>query len=172
MHEINDTDWAYAAGFVDGEGCIAVVRSFEPKRGRYYYGVNVVVANNEREVLDWMHELWGGWVVGVSAENKSQRARASWTWRCSTSGARVFLAGIKPWLRIKNLQCNNALLMAELLMRSRRTLGRNPLPRAWLAEQEDLYWRQRELNHRGTGLFIAEPMHSPRRIHRQRLAKA
>jgi len=23
-----DTDWAYAAGFVDGEGCIAIVRSF------------------------------------------------------------------------------------------------------------------------------------------------
>jgi len=24
MTEIKDTDWAYAAGFVDGEGCIAV----------------------------------------------------------------------------------------------------------------------------------------------------
>ena len=28
------TDWAYAAGFVDGEGCIAIVRSFVPLRGR------------------------------------------------------------------------------------------------------------------------------------------
>src|SRR5437660_129608 len=26
MPEISDTDWAYAAGFVDGEGCIAITR--------------------------------------------------------------------------------------------------------------------------------------------------
>ncbi len=55
MTEIKDTDWAYAAGFVDGEGCIAIVRSFEPSRGRYYYGVNVVVSNNDRGVLDSGH---------------------------------------------------------------------------------------------------------------------
>jgi len=28
MAELEPTDWAYAAGFVDGEGCIAVVRSW------------------------------------------------------------------------------------------------------------------------------------------------
>jgi len=42
--EPSDTDWAYAAGFVDGEGCIAIVRSFVKARDRYYYGVHVVVA--------------------------------------------------------------------------------------------------------------------------------
>jgi hypothetical protein len=46
-----DTDWAYGAGFVDGEGCIAIVRSFTPSRGRYNYGVQVVVANRNRSVL-------------------------------------------------------------------------------------------------------------------------
>ena len=61
--EIKDTDWAYAAGFVDGEGCIAITKSFNPTRGRFAYGVAVVVTNCERDVLDWMHEHWGGWVV-------------------------------------------------------------------------------------------------------------
>jgi hypothetical protein len=52
MPEPSDTDWAYAAGFVDGEGCMAVVRSFVPGRDRYVYGVHVVVSNRDREVLE------------------------------------------------------------------------------------------------------------------------
>jgi hypothetical protein len=163
-----DTDWAYAAGFVDGEGCIAVVRSFVPKSSRYVYGVHVVVANTERAVLDWMKAFWGGWVVAVPKHDG--RWRQSWTWRCSGLKAKPFLSGIRPWLRIKQPQCENALVMVDLLQRGRRTLGPYPLPPAWLEEQEKLYWIQRELNHRGTKAFVAEPMHSPRKIHRARSA--
>src|SRR5207249_10845291 len=54
MPEIRNTDWAYAAGFVDGEGCIAITRTFVPSRGKYTYSVAVVVVNRDRAVLDWM----------------------------------------------------------------------------------------------------------------------
>jgi hypothetical protein len=163
------TDWVYAAGFVDGEGCISVSRSFEPKHGRYQYGVQVVVANRDNEVLKWFQTTWGGWVVAVTS--RQGKARESWTWRCPTGlSARPFLTGILPWLRIKRPQCINALAMIELLQKGRRTLGPYPLPPAWLDEQEKMYWIQRELNHRGTDPFVAKPMHSPRKIHRARLA--
>lgn len=161
------TDWAYAAGIADGEGCIAIVRSFTPSRGRYNYGVQVTVSNRDRDVLEWMQQLWGGWVVAVSMGKG--RSRASWAWRCPTGlSAKPFLTGIQPWLRIKRRQCQNALTMIDLLQRGRRTLGRAPLPQAWLDEQEKHYWMQRELNHRGTDFFVARPMHSPRQISRQR----
>jgi len=166
LSEPADTDWAYAAGFVDGEGCIAIVRSFTPSRGRYYYGVNVVVSNGNREVLDWMHSIWGGWVVEIRRRKSSERA--AWQWRVATTLAKPFLNGIRPWLRVKSAQCNNALAMIELFKRSHRTLGRHPIPAQWLAEQEQLYWTQRQLNHRGTTDFIRKPMHSPRRISRER----
>jgi hypothetical protein len=161
-----DTDWAYAAGIVDGEGCIAIIRSFVPKRGRYYYGVHVVVANRDRDVLAWMQSVWGGYVVGVPVQ--STRARPSWTWRCTGPKAKIFLNGIRPWLRIKPEQCANGLVMIELLQRGKRTLGRAPLPQSWLDEQETHYWIQRELNHRGTAEFVKKPMHSSRQIHRIR----
>jgi hypothetical protein len=61
--------------------------------------------------------------------------------------------------------------MIALLRRSRRTLGPYPLPPQWLAEQEQLYWIQRELNHRGSAVFVKKAMHSPRQIHRERLAQ-
>ncbi len=166
MAEPSETDWAYAAGIVDGEGCIAIVRSFVPTRGRYYYQVHVVVANGNREVLDWMQRIWGGWVVAVP--ERDSRARPAFHWRLATTGAKPFLTGVRPWLRIKAPQCDNALAMVALLYRSRHTLGPYPMPPEWIAEQEQLYWAQRELNHRGTAAFVMKPMHSPRKINRDR----
>jgi len=58
--------------------------------------------------------------------------------------------------------------MIALLYRSRHTLGPYPLPPEWLAEQEQLYWIQRELNHRGSAAFVKRAMHSPRKISRAR----
>ena len=169
MPEPSETDWAYAAGFVDGEGCIAVVRAFSPARGLYQYSVQIVVANRDRRVLDWMQCTWGGWVVAVS--NRQGLARASWTWRAPTgASAKPFLTGIRPWLRLKIEQCENAIAMIDLLAPGRR-LGRGRrLPPEIRSQQEELYWIQRELNHRGSASFQAVPMHSPRQIHRERLA--
>ena len=168
MPEIKDTDWAYAAGFVDGEGCIAITRTFVPSRGKYTYSVAVVVVNRDRAVLDWMRDLWNGWVVAGS--NAGGFSRPSWAWRSPAgTSAAIFLTGIRPWLRIKGPQCNNALSMIEVLQRSRYTLGRKFLPPEWQQSQEDHYWRQREMNHRGIKQFVAEPMHSPRRINRARV---
>jgi hypothetical protein len=62
--------------------------------------------------------------------------------------------------------------MIDLIQRGRRTLGRAPLPQTWLDEQEKHYWIQRELNHRGTDLFVPRPMHSPRQISRERAVAA
>jgi hypothetical protein len=169
LAEPKPTDWAYAAGFVDGEGCIAVTRSFSDRSRRYYYGVCVVVSNRDRAVLEWMQSTWSGWVVAMPG--RQANARASWSWRSPTGlSAKTFLGGIRPWLRIKGQQCDNALEMIDLLQRGRRTLGRAPLPSAWLDEQEKLYWLQRELNHKGTEPFVAKPMHSPRKIHSARLS--
>lgn len=114
MAELEPTEWAYAAGFVDGEGCIAVVRAFVPKADRFVYGVHTVVANRERAVLDWLQATWGGWVVDV--RHTRGRARPSFTWRCPTGlSGKPFLTGIRPFLRIKGPQCDNALAMIALL---------------------------------------------------------
>src|SRR5438132_10447781 len=129
MADVKDTDWAYAAGFVDGEGYIAISRSFEPRRGRFYYSVQIVVSNRDRDVLDWMQINWGGWIVSASSPLHGLKARQAWNWRTPTGqSARPFLTGIRPYLRLKIAQCENALPMMDLSRRSRRTLGRQPLP--------------------------------------------
>lgn len=166
MPEPSDTDWAYAAGFVDGEGCIAISRSFVNTRNRYYYSVQVVVTNRDRGVLDWMQSVWGGWVVaGTTPIGHAQRA---WNWRAPTgTSALSFLNGLRPWLRIKGAQCDNALAMIELLRPGRRLGKGRQLPQSIRDKQEQLYWLQREMNHRGSARFVRKPMHSPRKINRE-----
>jgi len=139
-----------------------------PARAKYTYSVTVVVANRERAVLAWFKDLWGGWVVSVP---RTERSRDCWNWRSPTGGScEPFLVGIRPWLKIKGLQCDNALDMIAVLRRSRYTLGPKTLPPEWASLQEHHYWVQREMNHRGTAPFVAEPMHSPRAISRSRRA--
>jgi hypothetical protein len=168
MGEISETDWAYAAGFVDGEGCIAVTRQYVAKRSRFYYGVAVVVANRDINVLEWMRSLWGGCVVNVSGSRKPNEAPA-WHWRAPTGvGAEEFLLGLAEYLRVKMPHCENALAMIGLMKRSFRTLGPHAMPAEWIAEQEAVYWKQRELNHRGASPFVRKSMHSPRSINRMR----
>src|SRR5207302_4100828 len=116
------TDWAYVAGLVDGEGCIAVIRFYEPRRERYYYGITVVIANTDRAVLEWIQTVWGGSVV--PARSAGGRAKSSWAWRSSTTLARTFLRGVRPWLRIKSARCEDVFLMTDVLQKSRNTLGR------------------------------------------------
>lgn len=166
MAEPELADWAYAAGFVDGEGCIAITRSFVTARNKFAYSVAVVVTNRERVVLDWMRDLWHGCVVASSAAGGN--ARQSWAWRISGTRCEAFLSGIRPLVRIKAPQCDNALAMIEVIKRSRYTLGRKFMPPEWLQLQVKHYWIQREMNHRGTVPYEAVPMHSPRKIHRAR----
>ena len=128
------------------------------------------LANRDRDVLAWLQSVWGGYVVGVPG--RPIGTSAAWTWRSTGPKAKFFLNGIRPWLRIKPAQCDNALVMIELLQRSKRTLGRAPLPQSWLDEQEAHYWIQRELNHRGTAVFVKKPMHSSRQINRVRTLAA
>src|SRR5258708_30212873 len=75
LAEPEPTQWAYAGGFVDGEGCIAVTRSFVTRSNRFSYGVCVVVCNRDRSVFVWMKTLWGGRVVSLADQ---PRARTHW----------------------------------------------------------------------------------------------
>jgi hypothetical protein len=153
-----DTDWAYAAGFVDGEGCIVVVRSSVTSTAGHQYRVFVDVANRDRAVLEWMRSLWGGWVVGKLP--RTPGAQPIWIWRSPTGvEAKPFLVGIRPWLRIKSKQCDNAVTMIALLQERRRTHGRVVQLGAWNSRLETLYWIQRRLNHRGRAEFVGQPRH-------------
>ena len=88
---MRDTDWAYLAGIVDGEGCITYRRN---GKGRYY--TRVTISQKRTQLLDWIVERFGG-------------AYSKTTWTCGSRHSEWILTEILPYLVVKKDQAEVAL---------------------------------------------------------------
>lgn len=95
----------YAAGFMDGEGCINVSSC----RTSTY--IRVLVVNTNREVLELFQQRWGGDIK----QNKQHKAhwKISYTWRVSHISCQHFLKDIYPFLVVKKKQAEAAFIFFE-----------------------------------------------------------
>src|SRR2546430_2766506 len=93
-------DLAYAAGFVDGEGAISIlrVRSRHPG-GRDIYKVLVVVVNNNRGALERLQAQFGGRVYSSGFKTKPAHWRPSFQWHLWGMECEGFLRSVRPYLR-------------------------------------------------------------------------
>ena len=86
----------YMAGIVDGEGCILF------RRLRFGVYPSVLVVNTNRQLIDEIHQTFGGNVFPVC--HRKPHWKPSYEWRLQWSRCVAFLAWISPWLRVKQLQ--------------------------------------------------------------------
>ncbi|QZE11297.1 LAGLIDADG endonuclease [Streptomyces phage Forrest] len=92
---MNENDLSYIAGFFDGEGC-AYVSNPKASNGKRYPRVLAKIAQNDREVLDWIAELFGfGKVYGKGD------GTANMNIVFASKQARKFLTAVEPYLRVK-----------------------------------------------------------------------
>jgi hypothetical protein len=98
MTEPTTTDWAYLAGFVDGEGCI---RSYCHGQSGCYYPL-LIISQVDPAPLLWIHGIWGG----LLREQKNPNYSTGGIWRLRFSGyaAIPVLRGIHPYLKVKQPQ--------------------------------------------------------------------
>lgn len=96
---------AYAAGVVDGEGCIQKI------------GVEVYMARPE--VAEWLFDRFGGRL------RKGQRdGRPRWIWYSgSVEGSEMFLRAVRPWLILKGQQADRYIAWRESTGIERRLRG-------------------------------------------------
>ncbi len=107
---MRDTDFAYAAGLVDGDGCIAISRENRYDRPKpYYFRVNVRVCQTDLEALKWLKETFGGCIYTQNHPRGNRKECWAWSIR-NRQGIICFLLGIIPYLKIKQQQ---ALLCLE-----------------------------------------------------------
>ncbi len=103
MTELTDTEKAYLAGIIDGEGCITVCKS-----SRYDNRViTVAVAMNDREAIDILFEHFGGCLFELKKQNP--KWNDGWRWAVKQRKAKVVLEAVLPYLRIKDRQAILAL---------------------------------------------------------------
>lgn len=102
---LQDTDWAYLAGFVDGEGCISSYKS----SGRYYPRLSIVQADHV--VLLGLYRRFDVGRVNIrrrTAKNKATGDQLSWNIRTKAQ-LKWLLEGLLPYLKLKKSQAEIAL---------------------------------------------------------------
>ncbi len=104
----------WAAGFVDGEGNIAIQRysSTRGRRHRPCHNLLLQVAQTSLGPLEKLKELWGG-RIGERKHGNPRRAPI-WGWWVSGKDAAQAIAELRPYLLVKREQADIALEFAQL----------------------------------------------------------
>lgn len=133
--KLSETDAAYIAGFLDGEGSILLTL-----RANGSVSMLVTVANTNAEVIEW---LIGVTNVGrlFSRTPRSDRHRGTYWWQANADAAYGLLEQVRPYLKIKAAQADLALETQERLR-----VPSLKLDRSWQALYVE---RMRTMNRRG-----------------------
>ena len=88
---MNKNDCIYAAGFMDGEGCITTSQNT----------FRVTITNTNRPILDWFLNTFGGNINNQHIP-KNPRWNTAWKWvAASRKDVASFLKAVRPYLKVK-----------------------------------------------------------------------
>lgn len=120
-----ETDWAYIAAMMDGEGSFSITKTtIKDRKGRPYnaFDCKVMVSNTSKVLIEWIENRFGGSSI-ISVKHISKKARANGQkslkpcYRWMAEGYEnqvVFILKILPYLVIKLEQAKIALEFASM----------------------------------------------------------
>lgn len=112
-----DMNSAYAAGLIDGEGCVHLD---VPRRTTYRARVSVGMSQPALGLLTDLQDEWGGTLY--QQRKATERWAAAWTWHLTGEPAVRLLVSVRPWLRLKGRQADLALEVESI----RSALAKRP----------------------------------------------
>jgi hypothetical protein len=145
---IAELDIAWAAGFIDGEGCFSIYR--RRRRDRPTYLVGVSVSQVKREPLDRLQSLFGGKTYVHKSYRPNQISCCSW--RVHSYATLALCRLLDPHLSVKWEQ--SQLLQQFYAIPPSHHWGRQGLPPEEVQRRDDLIVALRFLNHRGTKPYV------------------
>lgn len=94
---MTDTQLAYIAGFIDGEGCFTVGKLYPQRKYPSFY-VTFQINNTRKEVLELIQEEFGGTIhfVKDTGRNKDQ-----WHLSIHRTGIHKLIDAVMPYLILK-----------------------------------------------------------------------
>lgn len=112
---MKDTEAAWLAGILDGEGFIGVVCA---KRGRgsekRYYKPTIIVSMTHEETISRIVELVGGRVYKKPRPKDRPNSKQAYDWHCPKSVMSEFLCAIQPYSVTKRKSIDLLLLFLML----------------------------------------------------------
>ena len=118
-----DIDAAYAAGLIDGEGCIFIGRTHHRRDNRIAHYLQLKVSMIDKEPLDWLQETFCTQCVVAKESRKSKGWNDIWTWRATGRTAENILKHLLPFLKVKRAEAKLALAFRSLISKPGRKLS-------------------------------------------------
>ena len=137
-----ETELAYLAGIIDGEGSIGAHGETLGKRNGSYQ-VNVQVGMTQIGSLDLFVKVFGG-RIGLGCKPTSG-GKPVYKWRLSARKAANCLEQLTPYLILKREQARDAIALARM---NRQRLGKGTSPGYALPVPEDEKIMRREIANR------------------------
>jgi hypothetical protein len=144
-------DWAWAAGFIDGEGSVRIRHIHNKRKNTHSYGVSLSASQIVREPLEKLELMFGG-ATCLKAPVEYQRATHApyYTWMNTGTSAVAAIQVILPWLTVKREQAKLALEFQEIVVQRKGARHTYRLKESDLAIRRHYFDKMRELNLRWT----------------------
>lgn len=158
---------AYLAGVVDSDGTIGIKKSTYRVRVirdsmQPTYSERITVRQVDYQAVELLHEIFGG-RLGLTKPT-ARYGRPMFEWQVTDLRAYRCLVALRPHLRIKAAQADNAIALRRLKERSKRErvginrghAGAAPRPGYIGRDMEELFLAAKRLNSVGTGRGVVQ----------------
>lgn len=135
----------WAAGFADGEGCIAIVKDRQAVRRSVGYRLAFCIVQNDLEVLEYFNKGLGEMGKIYKVKRRMGHNRQIYTLNYTGSAALELIRLIKPYLVRKQLQAQAALDFWREGLCGQRPKGARSWPPEVIAIRERYFQKLRAL---------------------------
>jgi hypothetical protein len=139
LKELTKGNYAYLAALVDGEGCFNIIKQ---KYINYSYELQVYISNTNIKLIHYIQMLT--YVGYVTCKIRSSNLKNMYVWNLYVYQMKDFLIKTKPYLKIKNKQCD--LLLEYFQVKGDRRI--NELTKQEKITLELIYDEVKEINKR------------------------
>jgi hypothetical protein len=130
---LDETQKAYLAGLIDGEGCITAFKN----KGRRNINPALRIQMTQRAPIDLFSEYFGGNVNTHIPKNPNYKI--SYSYWATGKKSNEILKSISPYMKVKKSQAEMAMEIFNLKSLYKKAVNRDRL--------ENLYFGIRKLNH-------------------------
>lgn len=145
----NDTQWAWAAGFFDGEGNIGIRRNCSKTSKNPSFSLNVKVAQIERYPLEKIQEMVGGGSIQKLIRKRQRQGKMQTeiyhSFEVTGSAALRFLESMLPCLTVKQERAKIGIKFRKII-ESRGNTGSRQLTPEQIEEGQYYYNLMKKLN--------------------------
>lgn len=127
LTKIPESNLAYLAGIIDGEGCIRIAKRVKRSEEKWgYYELSLVVTNTDARLIKWIESTFGGSVTPL-ARRKSHH-KDLYEWVVSSRAAGSILSAVEKFMIVKKEQAQLALRFRENINNTRTHPGQSLSP--------------------------------------------